>query len=99
MDVDALGYLLSKSNYLTLLLSEAARPVVRVRACQTSFEVKDILKSRGYSWNNTDRYWWKDEPKDQMELVWNWLNREVYKYGGIQNCTFEEIENHKKFDF
>jgi DNA polymerase-3 subunit epsilon len=99
MDVDALGYLLTRGSYFSLLLQEAIRPVVRVKALHSPFEVKDVLKAKGYTWDANLKYWWKDEPKDQMEQVWNWLQSEIYKNGGIQNCKFEEIENHRKFDY
>jgi DNA polymerase-3 subunit epsilon len=99
IDVDVLGYLLSKNNYLSLLLQEAIRPVVRVKAFKAPFDSKDLLKAKGYSWHPELRCWWKDEPKDQMELIWKWLMSEVYKNGVFNNCQFEEVENHRKFDF
>lgn len=98
VDVDVLGYLLSRDNYLSLLLQEAIRPVVRVKAFQSPYDSKDILKARGYSWNADQKVWWKDEPKDQMESVWHWLNHDVYKNGAIKSCQFQEVENHRKFD-
>lgn len=86
-DVDALTYLLnlpdenSKRPYLLELLENARRPLTQIIASSTPYETKDLLKTRSYYWDSTNRYWAKSIYKDEVSSEIKWLENEVY--GGV----------------
>lgn len=90
-DVDALLYLLSLNTehngkpYLHELLANARRPMTQVIASAAPFESKDHLKSRGYRWDNTNRFWTKVIFKDELSHEMTWLEELVYcgPFGGL----------------
>ena len=90
-DVDALLYLLSLPDehsgrpYLAELVKNAHSPRTKVMAVAAPFEAKDRLKGRGYSWDNTNRFWAKILGKDQIAAETLWLEEHVYagKYRGV----------------
>lgn len=90
-DVDALLYLLSLNNadtgtpYLAELLSNARRPMTQIVASSAPFESKDHLKSRGYRWDNINRFWAKIIFKDEVPHEMSWLEEVVYggPFGGL----------------
>ena len=66
-------------NGLAQLLGAAGRPGYRLQATAAPFEAKDVLKTRGYRWDGTNRVWHTrlgDEEKLQAEC--DWLKAEVY---------------------
>jgi DNA polymerase III, alpha subunit (gram-positive type) len=83
-DVDALLYLVSLSDassgkpYLFELLQNAKRPMTQVIASSAPFESKDHLKGRGYSWDNTNRFWAKIIFQDEVKTEMVWLEDVVY---------------------
>lgn len=83
-DVDALLYLLSLGGvqeakpYLHELLGNAKRPMVHVIASSSPFESKDHLKTRGYRWDNTNRFWSKVIFQDELNSELRWLEETVY---------------------
>lgn len=90
-DVDALLYLLSHTDpatqkpYLAELTSNAKRLMTQVIASAAPFDSKEHLKSRGYNWDNTNRFWSKTIFKDDVPSEINWLEEIVYigPFGGI----------------
>lgn len=90
-DVDALLYLISlpdetsQKPYLFELLNNARRPMTQVIASSAPFESKDFLKGRGYSWDNTNRFWTKVLFKDELPTEMTWLEESVYcgPFGGL----------------
>lgn len=93
-DVDALLYLLSLQQpegnqpYLSELITNARRPMTQVIASSAPFESKDFLKGRGYSWDNTNRFWTKMIFKDEVTTEMNWLEESVY-FGPFAGMTRE----------
>lgn len=91
-DVDALLYLLSLSgpfdrkSYLSELIENARRPSSQVVASGAPFDSKDFLKQRGYSWDNTNRFWSKVIFKDQVSDEISWLESSVY-FGSFRGFT------------
>ncbi|WP_413584303.1 3'-5' exonuclease [Bdellovibrio sp. HCB274] len=91
-DVDALLYLLSipesqsEKPYLMELTSNAKRMMTHMIASSAPFESKEHLKSRGYSWDNTNRFWSKVIFKDDVKNEITWLEDTVYcgPFNGIQ---------------
>ena len=67
---------------LKRLLDAARRATARVWAVNSPFDLKDVLKARGYRWNDgTDgrpKSWWIDVPDDQLEAEKTFLRREIY---------------------
>lgn len=98
IDVDATGFLLWHSNYLSLLLTEAKRQMIRVKARGADFDSKDTLRAAGYRWDAQNKYWWKDEPKENIENVKKWLQDDVYVTGKFTSCALEEISIYSKFE-
>lgn len=90
-DAEALLYLLSlpqpdsQHSYLAELLANARRTMTQVIASSAPFEAKDFLKSRGYSWDNLNRFWSKLIYKDELAAETAWLEEIVYcgTFGGI----------------
>ncbi|QDK45746.1 DNA polymerase III subunit epsilon [Bdellovibrio sp. ZAP7] len=91
-DVDALLYLLSHTahdtdkTYLHELTNNAKRMMTHVIASSAPFESKEHLKTRGYSWDNTNRFWSKIIFKDDVKNEVTWLEDTVYcgPFNGIQ---------------
>ncbi|MBU6154611.1 MAG: DNA polymerase III subunit epsilon [Bdellovibrionales bacterium] len=83
-DVDALLHLLSHTDstrgspYLLELLTEARRTTYQLMALSAPFESKDLLKSRGYRWDNPGKTWWKEIPQTELSLETEWLEEYVY---------------------
>ncbi|HWU42523.1 MAG TPA: 3'-5' exonuclease [Bdellovibrio sp.] len=83
-DVDALLYLLSHKNeisgktYLCELMNNAKRSSTQVIASSAPFESKDHLKTRGYNWDNINRFWSKTILKEEVPAEISWLEELVY---------------------
>ncbi len=64
------------------LLQFARKDSYRVWAVSSAFAYKDVLKSRGYRWNDgTDgrpKSWYKDTLHEETQAELDWLNQEVY---------------------
>lgn len=69
---------------LKRLLDTARRPTMRVWAENAPFDFKDILKARGYRWNDGSdgrpRSWWADLQQDGLELELAFLRAEIFQY-------------------
>ena len=83
-DADALLHLLSHSDsmkgspYLLELLTEARKTTYHLMAIYAPFESKDLLKSRGYRWDNLGRTWWREITHTDLPLETEWLEEFVY---------------------
>ena len=99
-DVDALIHLLSMKDkndkpYFAELMENARKPRVRVSATNSPFETKDLLKARGYRWNNNSRVWSKEILAELSDEEAKWLTDNVYQ-GEFRGNT-EEIPLVKNF--
>ena len=76
---------LPRSGFRVLqrLLEVARRPTWRIFAEGAPFDVKDVLKSRGYKWNpepsNGPKSWWKDVDASAIEGEGAYLRSEIFK--------------------
>ena len=85
-DVDALFYLMTlppeltgaPTTYLTEVIKNARRSTTQVIATGSPFETKDLLKSRGYSWDNTNKFWHRTAYRDELPAEIQWLEENVY---------------------
>ncbi len=87
-DCHALLELLASSrdgadSALRHLLASAGQPRVRLWAERSPFDRKDVLRSRGYRWNNGDdgraRSWWTEIPEGAVDEEMRFLREEIYR--------------------
>lgn len=68
---------------MTQLLERARQPTWRIWAENSPFELKDVLKARGYRWNaevaSSPRAWYVDVDDGQREAELSFLSREIYQ--------------------
>lgn len=84
-DVDGVIALLSytlpsERTVLAEMLRTARAPSWRFRAIGAAFEVKDLLRARGYRWDaaSDPKAWWRDvSDADRLEEAW-WLAGQIY---------------------
>lgn len=82
-DVDAVITLLrypglDSPTLLAELYDNARQPRKRFEAVGAQFDVKELLKGRGYRWNDKKRVWFKDVPATQAFSEEAWLDQHVY---------------------
>jgi DNA polymerase-3 subunit epsilon len=69
---------------LKRLLDTARKPMMRVWAENAPFDFKDILKARGYRWNDGSdsrpRSWWKDLHPEALDGELTYLRAEIFQY-------------------
>jgi DNA polymerase III subunit epsilon len=69
---------------LSLLLDGARTAAWRIWAENSPFDLKDVLKARGYRWNGDPgpqpRAWYIDVPEVQCEAELRFLRTEIYRY-------------------
>ncbi|WP_246510259.1 3'-5' exonuclease [Bradyrhizobium glycinis] len=70
------------SSALALLLETARKPTMRVWAEQTAFELKDLLKRRGYRWNDGSdgrpKSWFIDVDETALDDEIAFLRSQIY---------------------
>lgn len=73
----------SGATGLAKLLDEARKPTWRIWAENSPFDLKDILKARGYRWNPEGtpfpKAWFIDVQDEQREAELNFLRKEIYQ--------------------
>ena len=73
------------------LLASSQRTRVRVWAQHAPFDLKDVLKRRGYRWNSGDdgrpKAWWTEVDEEALDAELLFLQQEVY---------FREVELHRE---
>jgi DNA polymerase III subunit epsilon len=66
------------------LLDTARKPSMRIWAENAPFDFKDILKARGYRWNDgadgRPRSWWSDLHPDALEGELAFLRSDIFQY-------------------
>lgn len=79
-DILALLHLLAHecpngATVLGHLVATAERPTIKVSAAGAPFEMKDVLKTRGYRWDPERRFWWTEIAALELESEKIWLDR------------------------
>lgn len=68
------------------LLESSRRQTVMIRAVNSPFETKELLKARSYQWDNgapdRARAWQKEMPEDAVEPELAWLRETIYRGKG-----------------
>jgi len=66
-------------NGLAHLLSTSREPSYRLQATGAPFAAKDLLKNRGYRWDNTGKVWHTRLGGDEaLQAECEWLQKQVY---------------------
>lgn len=67
---------------LGMLLDAARKPSVRIWALNSPYDLKDLLKARGYRWNDGSdgdpKAWYRDVPEADLETEKRYLQTEIY---------------------
>jgi DNA polymerase-3 subunit epsilon len=65
------------------LLESARKSLLRIWAEGSPFDMKDVLKARGYRWNDgadgRPKSWWVEVAEEAGEAELSFLRREVYR--------------------
>ena len=73
----------SEGTGLSALLANARKPTWRIWAENSPFDLKDVLKARGYRWNPDGtpfpKAWYVDVDDDQREAELSFLQKEIYQ--------------------
>ena len=83
--IELLARPLPQSGTLALaaLLQAARQPTCRVWAEGSPFDFKDILKGRGYRWNDGNdgqpKSWYRDVSEDALDEELSYLRKEIYQ--------------------
>jgi DNA polymerase-3 subunit epsilon len=84
---------------LLALLEAARKPTWRIWAENAPFEMKDVLKARGYRWNGeaggAPRAWYVDTSEEAREAELTFLKQEIYR-GEIDLLT-RRIDAYDRF--
>lgn len=84
---------------LSRLLDAARLPTWRIWAENSPFDLKDILKARGYRWNGDGgpqpRAWYIDVPDAERDPELHFLKTEIYRRD--VGLTVRRIEAHDRF--
>ena len=104
-DVDAAIQLLQHRfddgrTALSTLIERATRPSWVVRAVGAAFEVKDLLRARGYRWDAARKAWWTEVADDDRMREEFWLAGHVYTMSANPKAlgpTFTEVSPATRF--
>lgn len=80
-DIDALAYLLLQGDYLKSILANAKTKQIKVDCVKAPFDSKDILKTNGFVWNASNKFWTKLVPESDIEQMNIFLINDVYPAG------------------
>lgn len=76
---------------LSVLLDRARRNTYRIWAERSPFDLKDVLKRRGYRWNDGAdgflRSWYIDVDEDRREVELKFLKEEIYQRDVALRCV------------
>lgn len=101
-DASALVHLVSQGEeksgtpYLRELLANAKRPTVRMIASRSPFESKDALRTRKYTWDVQNKFWFKSIYKDELDAEMKWLESAVYGGPFLGQVQDVQVTDHFK---
>jgi len=83
------------------LLEKSDEMTSRICAVGAPFDTKDILKQRGYRWNdgakNGCKGWWIDVPNDLEQAELSYLAKEIYPGGNTGSVDISRIDALDRF--
>jgi DNA polymerase-3 subunit epsilon len=83
------------------LLERALETTSRVFAVGAPFDTKDMLKQRGYRWNDGSaggcKAWWRDVPQEAEHVELAYLAEEIYPGGNTGTVVISRIDALARF--
>ena len=83
------------------LLDEAGQTTSRVSAIFAPYDKKDLLKKRGYRWNDGSRggvkTWWREVSLSQERDELDYLATEIYRCGNTQSVELKRVDALDRF--
>lgn len=89
----------ASTTALAALLARARKPTFRVWAENSPFDLKNVLKTRGYRWSDgsdgAPRSWYIDVAEDQHVAEIDFLHTEIYQRDvHIRSCAVSALERY-----
>jgi DNA polymerase-3 subunit epsilon len=92
---------LSGRNVFAALLETSSDLTSRICAVGAPYDKKDLLKQRGYRWNdgtkNGCKGWWISLPQDQERDEMTYLAAEIYPGGNTNSVEINRIDAYARF--
>jgi len=83
------------------LLEKSGEVTSKIYAVGAPFAKKDVLKQRGYRWNdgadNGSKGWWVDVPQEQEKDEMGYLAREIYPGGNTRGVDITRVDAYARF--
>ncbi len=84
------------------LLEKSDEMTSRICAVGAPFDKKDVLKQRGYRWNDGSasgscKGWWTDVPQHMEQDELNYLGIEIYPNGNTDSVDINRIDSYARF--
>jgi DNA polymerase-3 subunit epsilon len=83
------------------LLEKSEELTSRICAIGAPFDKKDILKLRGYRWNDGSvsgcKGWWTDVPQHSEQEELSFLGSEIYPNGNTKSVDINRIDAYERF--
>jgi DNA polymerase-3 subunit epsilon len=83
------------------LLEKAFATTAKIAAVGSPFETKDVLKQRGYRWNDGSRggskAWWTVVPEHEEQQELAYLAKEIYPSGTTRQVVIKRIDALTRF--
>jgi DNA polymerase-3 subunit epsilon len=95
-DIDALANLMLQGDYLKDILGNAKVKQVSIDCVKAPFDSKDLLKTKGFSWNAANKFWTKLVSESELDEMKTFLNDDVYPAGRM-SAQFKTIELRDRF--
>ena len=101
-----LGLLLSTlpatgRSVFQVIREQAAAPTCKVMAVGAPFEAKDVLKDRGYCWNDgangKAKAWWTDIAESAVKEEMAFLGKNVFRHGNTSTVVVSKIDAYDRF--
>jgi DNA polymerase-3 subunit epsilon len=81
----------TSGSAFAVLMAKARRKTVRIWAERSPFELKDVLKRRGYRWNDGSdgrpRSWYIDVDEDKRNAELDYLKKEIFQRNVDIHCS------------
>lgn len=83
------------------LLEKARERSSRLHAIGAPYDMKDVLKGRGYRWqdaaNGKPKYWWREVPETSEAEELHFLAENVFPGGNTESVTITRIDALSRF--
>jgi DNA polymerase III subunit epsilon len=91
----------SRASIFKTLLKKANGATSRLSAVSAPFDKKDLLKLRGYRWNDGSqggsKSWWRDVAFEEEQEEMNYLAADIYPRGNTKPVEIRRIDAYSRF--